>query len=60
MIKNISRGGVSVENTVINLAIENVLKIKMKKKKNIRKQRRMKMKIKHSMGYATIVAGKSI
>ena len=44
----------------INLAIINALKIKTKKMKNLRKQKRMKMKILKFKGNATIEAGKGI
>ena len=43
-----------------NLEIRNVLKIKMKKKKNIRKQKKIRMKAENSMGHATIEAEKGI
>ena len=43
-----------------NLEIRNVLKIKMTKKKNIRKQKKMIIQIENSMVYATIAAEKGI
>ena len=43
-----------------NLETKDVLKIKMKKKKNIRKQKKIKIKTENSMGYATIAGEKGI
>ena len=58
MTNSISRGVISVGSMAINLAIGYVLKMKMKKTKKIKKQNRMKIKIKK--WYATIVTEKSV
>ena len=43
-----------------NLGIRNVLKIKTKKKKNIRKQKKIAIKTENLMGYATTAAEKGM
>ena len=60
IIGNISSGAGNVVSTATNLEIKDVLRIKMKKKKNIRKQKKMKIKTENLMGYAAIAGEKGI
>ena len=59
-ISSISSGAENVASMATNLEIGSVLKIKMKKKKNIRKWRGLMIKTENLMGYATIVAEKGM
>ena len=60
IIGNISSGAGNVVSTATNLEIKDVLRIKMKKKKNIRKQKKMKIKTENLTGYASIATGKGM
>ena len=60
IINNISNGAGNVDSKATNLEVRGVLKIKMKEKKIIRKQKHMKIKADNLTEYATIVEGKGI
>ena len=60
MINNISSSAGNVAIMATNLATEGALKIKMKKKKIIRKQKSMNIKIKNSRECATIEVRRGI
>ena len=58
MVSSTSGGAENVATMVTNQAKEDFLKIKMKKKKTMIKQKNMKIKINYSMEYAAIAARK--
>ena len=60
MVSSTSSGAENVASMATNMVIDDALKIKMKKKKIIRKQKNMKIKPKNLMEYATIAVRRGI